>query len=723
MSLYSIPPLLSLVCFIFLAIVVWVRKNRTPVNILFLLLCGCGIFLQADILILFTTQSRQVALWTSRIDHVFVVYTIPLFIHFFHAYLNVNRRKWLIYSAYVGAFVLMWFSLTPLCIQDMHRYTFGYFGRGGRLYPLIGIGAAVASLYSITLISLAIRRERNSIQKNRLKYILIGFGAMGVLNGLNVLPLLGHAFYPPGTFSFVPLIIFAIGLFRYDLLDMGIIIQKSLLYSILTLFLTCLYATVVTASNHYLQRNFFSDSLYLQLVFFLVVVVVFGPIQSRVQAWITPYFQRDVLVLKKAMRRTSHRLAAALDDNAIARILLRVLIDKLQVQHCSLYLRDASQKGFRRFASKSRVRQAFPQAYVPDTDSLVNVLNRQSGPLRRNQLLDRNQDVDHGSCLYDLEKLWAAIVFPMKIKKQLLGFVVLGQKKSGNLFSREERDLIMTLTIQTSLAMENARAYQRLAKLNKTLEARVHKRTRALETALSNMKKSQEHLIRSESLAAIGQLVAGVAHELNNPISAATSLMQSTHADMSDGGILNPETVRNDVAYSLKALGRMKQIVTSLLCLARQSDTYTELVDVNEVVKDALRILAGQIRHSGIHIHEDFQWPIPTIQGNFAHLGQVAINIIQNACQSMQGQNGMVALSTCYRPDSAQVVFSCRDNGPGINPALQKDIYKPFFTTKPSGQGTGLGLYISHEIVQKHNGRILHENPADGGALFRVFYR
>ena len=110
MTLYAIPPLLSLVCFSFLAIVVLARKKMTTVNSLFFLLCLTGILLHADILILFTVKSREIALWSSRIDHIFAVYSIPLFIHFFHAYLNIDRRKWLIYTTYAGAFVLMWFS-------------------------------------------------------------------------------------------------------------------------------------------------------------------------------------------------------------------------------------------------------------------------------------------------------------------------------------------------------------------------------------------------------------------------------------------------------------------------------------------------------------------------------------------------------------------------------------------------------------------------------------
>jgi two-component system NtrC family sensor kinase len=464
-----------------------------------------------------------------------------------------------------------------------------------------------------------------------------------------------------------------------------------------------------------------ADTLHFQVIFFLVVVIVFGPIQTRVQKFILPYFQQETTALKKAMRHVSRRLSAALDDSTIAKILLTALIDNLRVCHCTLYLEDISQSGFRRFASKSLVLQTFPQAYVPGTDSLVRRLKRQAGPVNRKLLMEKEQKQDYGQSLYDMEKLWAEIVFPMKIKEHLMGFIVLGQKESRNLFGREECGLVMMLAIQASLAIENARAYKRMDRMNKNLEAKVHERTIALENALSEVKKSQALLIRSESLAAIGQLVAGVAHELNNPIAAAMSLIQSIQTDFEARSIPDKEIIRNDIDYSLKALGRTKKIVSSLLCLSRQTDSYSEFVDVNEVAQDALRVLDGQIRRGPVQIEKDFQCPIPSIQGNFAHLGQVAINIIQNAYQSMGAQHGRVVLSTRYQKDMNQVVFSCRDHGPGINPSIQKDIFKPFFTTKPVGQGTGLGLYISHEIVRKHQGRIVQENPSEGGALFEVY--
>ncbi len=720
MTLYGIPPLLSLVCFAFLALLVLVRKKMNRVNSLFLMLCINGVFLQTTMLILFTTQSPQIALWASRIDHIFVIYSIPLLIHFFHAYLQVNQRRWLIFGTYAGAFMIMGFVWTPLIIEGLNQYEFGYFGRGGSLYPVIGLGVALSCLYSIGLICLNIYRAKTGNHKNKLKYILLGFGIMGFMNGLGVLPLLGFACYPPGTFSFIPLIIFAVGLYRYDLLDMGLILQKSLLYSILTLLLTCLYVGVVLVFNQVWQINLWSEGFYLSGFFFLLVAIVFGPIQNRVQTVISLYFQRETAALKKRITMVSHQLSTALDDAKVAQILLQTLVESLNVRHASIYTMDVSKNGFRRFASKSLVQQTFPQSYIPAGGPLMSILQQSDKPLDQGSLGDSRTEEVQGQYQYDMQKLWASVIFPMRIKKRLIGFVVIGEKVSRNLINREERDLIMTFANHASLAMDNARTYKRLNKLNKTLEMRVHKRTRALEKALDQVQQSQEYLIRSESLAAIGQLVAGVAHELNNPISAAMSLMQSTQAEFKSDSSPISESIRGDMDYVIKALGRMKQIVSSLLCLSHQTDSYIEPVDVNAVIQDALRVLDGQIKHTDIQVASNYQWPLPTIQGNFAHLGQVAINIIQNACQSMPEQAGKVRLSTRYRSDKQQVVFSCQDEGPGINPNIKQDIFKPFFTTKPVGQGTGLGLYISHEIVRKHQGKIYHENGADGGSLFEV---
>jgi two-component system NtrC family sensor kinase len=298
---------------------------------------------------------------------------------------------------------------------------------------------------------------------------------------------------------------------------------------------------------------------------------------------------------------------------------------------------------------------------------------------------------------------------------------VLGEKLSGDLFTPEDMDLFETLASQCALAVENARSYKLIDDLNKNLEKKVKERTFDLQEALSEKERTQEQLIRSESLAAIGQLVAGTAHELNNPLASVTSLIQSTIEDLSqlDNSTLDQDLI-DDLRFADKELGRARSIVASLLGLSRQTQTYEEAVNLNSVIQDALRILYNQYKWRDIEIVENYDKDLPDVRGNFANLGQVAMNIIKNGIQAVEGKKGLILLTTRFDNDTKQVIFECEDNGPGISESHRQDIFKPFFTTKEVGKGTGLGLYICHEIIQKHGGKLILKHSDGQGARFVI---
>ena len=236
-------------------------------------------------------------------------------------------------------------------------------------------------------------------------------------------------------------------------------------------------------------------------------------------------------------------------------------------------------------------------------------------------------------------------------------------------------------------------------------------------SALEEKDRTQQRLIQTESIAAIGQLVAGIAHELNNPLASTSSLIQTNievlneKKDRTEGDI---ELV-HDLEFSLKELKRAENIIKSVLGLSRQTQVYVENVDINANIEDALRVLYNQYKHTGITIEKDFDENLPRINGNFANLGQVFMNIIKNAVQAIPNGNGTVSLKTRYIRDTNTVRIECRDSGTGIPDELIKDIFKPFFTTKAVGSGSGLGLYISHEIIKKHEGLIsVSSKPGQG---------
>jgi two-component system NtrC family sensor kinase len=242
------------------------------------------------------------------------------------------------------------------------------------------------------------------------------------------------------------------------------------------------------------------------------------------------------------------------------------------------------------------------------------------------------------------------------------------------------------------------------------------------KAALLEKERTQEQLIQSESLAAIGQLVAGIAHELNNPLAGASSLIQTDIELIQEQAEKRQldEALLEDLSYSLKELNKTKAIVKSILDLSRQTQTYMEEVDMNAVIDDALQVLHNQYKTMEVTIEKRYDPLLPTIQGNFSNLGQLLINMINNALQAFPDGRGMLTLSTLYRQDIESVVVECRDNGIGIPREIMKDIFKPFFTTKEVGKGTGLGLYVSYEIIKKHAGEIRVDSVEGKGSTFTI---
>jgi two-component system NtrC family sensor kinase len=226
--------------------------------------------------------------------------------------------------------------------------------------------------------------------------------------------------------------------------------------------------------------------------------------------------------------------------------------------------------------------------------------------------------------------------------------------------------------------------------------------------ALLEKERTQAQLIQSESLAAIGQLVAGIAHELNSPLASASSFIQTDIELIEEQPEKRPvdREVLQDLTYALKELNRTKEIVRSVLDLSRQRQTYEEDVDMNGVLEDALRVLHNTYKSKEVVIEKNYDPHLPVIKGNFSNLGQVLINVIKNALQALPDGKGRIFLSTSYNREADRVVVECRDEGGGIDPSVVRDIFKPFFTTKDVGKGSGLGLYVSYEIIKKHSGEI-----------------
>jgi len=504
---------------------------------------------------------------------------------------------------------------------------------------------------------------------------------------------------------------------------MGLLFKRGMVYALLMTALTAIYAVVVVVVNGLLGAAGFSSALIVNLLLFGVIAFVFGPLKTIIRKAVDRAFSRRRYDYRQVVQQNSRVIATVLDITAISRTLVEAVLNALGAVHCQLYLQDAhlERNELRRMESQTPGPVEFParlangaalQTYFKHQPELYRkYTGRISGPVAESPLLD---DV--------LERCRAILAVPLLFQGVLHGLILVGEKASGGPYVDEDYDLLETLAGHAGLAVVNARAYQALARLNQELERRVAERTRRLQAALDEKERTLEQLVRSESLASIGQLVAGVAHELNNPLASVKSLLQSVLEDLEQAPAvpLVDAELRDDLHFADRELDRASGIVTSLLGLSRQTQTYSEPVDMNQVVRAALRILQNKYKQRDLVIRPLLAAQLPAIKGNFAHLGQVALNIIANAIDALPAQKGAVDLVTVYREKTGAVIFECRDNGSGIATDIRDDIFKPFFTTKPVGSGTGLGLYICHEIVARHGGTIRVDNPQDSGTRISV---
>ena len=230
--------------------------------------------------------------------------------------------------------------------------------------------------------------------------------------------------------------------------------------------------------------------------------------------------------------------------------------------------------------------------------------------------------------------------------------------------------------------------------------------------SIENLKRLQAQIVQSEKLVSLGQLAAGAAHEINNPLAAILGF-----SDLLADDPTIPEKARVTAAKIRDQARRTKTLVGNLLSFARQVPAERTLLDINTVVNNAVQLRALDLRSGTTRIELQLESVLPGVRGDGNQLMQVFFNIISNALEAMEAASGGVLTIKTIR-DRSNVVILFSDTGPGLKDPHR--VFDPFYTTKPVGKGTGLGLSICFGIVQEHGGRILSYNRQEGGAVFRV---
>ena len=304
----------------------------------------------------------------------------------------------------------------------------------------------------------------------------------------------------------------------------------------------------------------------------------------------------------------------------------------------------------------------------------------------------------------------AVLAVPLRVRGEIIGALTVGDR-TGRVFTPADVLLVEAFADQAALALDNSRLYEE-----------TRERLRALQD-------TQAQLVQAAKLSAVGQLVSGVAHELNNPLSVVIGhgqLMLTKNP---------PPEIRRPIELIVAQGDRMAKIVQGLLLFSRQRSTARGAVSLPEIVEQTLFLRAAQLRLSGIEAQVEHAPDLPAADGDAHQLQQVILNLVLNAEQAiLDGRgNGAPAAEAPDVPSDRIAIrmgranvegvewvrMEVEDNGPGIAPDVLPRVFDPFFTTKAVGQGTGLGLSVSYGIVEQHGGHLLAESRP-GRTVFTV---
>jgi PAS domain S-box-containing protein len=294
------------------------------------------------------------------------------------------------------------------------------------------------------------------------------------------------------------------------------------------------------------------------------------------------------------------------------------------------------------------------------------------------------------------EGLQSAHLVMLWSKDRPMGFVMLGSRRSRELASAE-------LNLLAAVGNQVAGAVEKLLLLNET------------RRAYEDLRRTQEQLLQSEKMAAIGQLISGVAHELNNPLTAILGYSQL----LASSEFVN-ERGAEYIQKVYKQARRTHRIVSNLLSFARQQKPQRMAINVNQVLEDTIGLRDYDLRVNNIEVHREFASHLPLLFADTHQLQQVFLNILNNSVDAILERSDRGEIWVRTEHVGQRVVVEIVDSGPGVQDPHR--VFDPFYTTKPVGKGTGLGLSICYGIVTEHGGEISVQNVLPRGAAFVLMF-
>jgi two-component system, NtrC family, sensor histidine kinase HydH len=571
------------------------------------------------------------------------------------------------------------------------------------VYVVAGLGAVFSVLWHKLLAA------PTRVERARLRYLVAGAAVAVLLSALDLLPRFGVP-YPLDGLGFISLTLFLFFLSqtlqRHRLLDLHEFLGKVVVVATLGLVLMVIYGGLVSWVGNRPELFYFNT-----LVASFVILSLFEPLRAKVEEWVVATLFRERYELVRQLETLQARIANVIDPARLGAVVLDGLMETRRVTHASLWLVADDRPGYWLLDSRGPPPVPFLEAgtarallaaagggqkavllenldrRVAELRALLPPTPPDRGPAVRGGVAEQLSRLDDARAAMAVMR--SGLCMPLAAGDRVVGFLACWDERVTEAFASDEIAALIEVAERCALVIENSKLYQQMKERDR--------------------------------LAALGEMAAGLAHEIRNPLAAIKGATEYL-----DPGKL-PSDDREFLEIIVEEVNRLNGVVTQFLDYSRPLKAATAPGDVNEILQRTFKLLQGQFPPS-VEIALDLGGSLPRVACDPEQLKQVFLNLALNAVQAMP-QGGRLTVTTRhardelalwrdapFRSDTVEIRF--RDTGPGIPDGASENVFVPFFTTKE--KGTGLGLAICQRIVKAHQGVIAASSPQGGGAEFVI---
>jgi len=691
-----------------LGLFVYTRDKKNDLFRRFLFMCLIFTIWNINLLGLIIAPSEGFAWYWAKIFSLGLILSPPISLHFVLIFTGYKARleKRMLYASYGVALVFSVLNLSGLFVREFFKVGSQYFPRAGLIFELFIVNFVLFVAYSLSLVFRKWKQTTSRVKRNQIGYFLLASFLIVIVGSTNFLQSFKIIIYPIGnmaTIIFTSIVAYAI--VKHQLMDIEVVIKKSVVYAGLTVSITAIYAIIVGVFHGIFGiTRFAQGSLLVNALAAMVIALSFQPLRNRFQGTVDKLFFRDRYDYHKTLKDLSGAVTSILSLEKLLNVIVNSVTEVMHIDRGSLLLWDKKAEEFRIRFGKGLRKEIIDRVSFKKGNYIIEWLEREKKIFSPEEIevlhsrkefsaVEEKKERELFETLGKLKEIGAMLCIPLMVKGRLIAIFGLDNKMSGDIFSAEDFELLSTVANQAAIAIENAMLYEEMREMEKDLH-------------------------RADRLAAVGTLASSIAHEIRNPLVSIKTFAQLVPRKFNNRDFLDKF---NTIVP--EEMERLENILNQLLNFGRPSGPEFHSIDVEEVIDTILRLMNTELSQSNIQVIKLYGNDVPQIMADGEQLKQVFMNLVLNAIQAMP-EGGSLRVITALRRESAGknisdfVSIEFQDTGCGIPEKNFDNLFSPFFTTKEGG--TGLGLSISHRIIKEHNGHISVESELGKGTTFAI---